>query len=331
MSNDSSNFSYTPSPADSSRPRGRKVQGVLRRGLDRALLRNVGKPTAGRKPSGTAVKSDGVSGDAAAGKAAGETAAAPSAANTRNVPLVPWGPIPAVAYTALVYFSAQIAASFLIIFYTRLRGWDHSYANDWLDHSIVSQFFFVLLAEALTFGAVWLFVSKRGASLRAIGWRRLRAKDTLYTLGGFFVYLAVYGVLLTLITNLVPSFNLDQKQQLGFDGAAGTDNLLLTFMSLVVLPPLVEETVFRGFVFGALRGKLKFVWAALLTSVLFASAHLQFGSGAPLLWAAALDTFTLSMVLCFLRERTGSLWPGILLHGLKNGIAFVSLFILATH
>jgi len=95
-----------------------------------------------------------------------------------------------------------------------------------------------------------------------------------------------------------------------------------------VLPPLVEETVFRGFVFAGLRNKLKFVWAALATSALFASAHLQIGNGQPLLWVAALDTFTLSLVLCYLREKTDSLWPGILLHALKNGIAFLSLFVL---
>ena len=55
---------------------------------------------------------------------------------------------------------------------------------------------------------------------------------------------------------------------------------------------------------------------------------MEFGSGQPLLWVAALDTFTLSMVLCYLRQETDSLWPGILLHALKNCIAFITLFVL---
>jgi membrane protease YdiL (CAAX protease family) len=59
---------------------------------------------------------------------------------------------------------------------------------------------------------------------------------------------------------------------------------------------------------------------------LFGVAHLQFGSGAPLLWVAALDTFTLSIVLCYLREKTGSVWAGVFLHAIKNAIAFVALF-----
>ena len=104
--------------------------------------------------------------------------------------------------------------------------------------------------------------------------------------------------------------------------------MLLTFVSLVVLPPLAEETVFRGFVYTGIRRRFPFLLSAVITSVLFAIPHLQFGEGAPLLWVAALDTFVLSLVLCYVRERTNSLWPGILIHALKNGIAFVALFLI---
>ena len=234
----------------------------------------------------------------------------------------------AVVFAVVIYFLAQFAASMLVIWYAHLRGWHGAVANDWLDHSIGAQFSFVLSAEIVTFGSIWWFIQAKGGNLRAIGWRWPRLKDPLYTVGGFVAYFMAYAVVLAVATHLFPSLNVDQKQRLGFDTVSGNGGLLLTFLSLVVLPPLVEETVFRGFVFAGLRNKLKFVWAALATSALFASAHLQIGNGQPLLWVAALDTFTLSLVLCYLREKTDSLWPGILLHALKNGIAFLSLFVL---
>ncbi len=192
---------------------------------------------------------------------------------------------------------------------------------------VTAQFWYVGLFEVLTFGAIWWFVRFRKSSLRAIGWRKPRWIDPVYTLAGFLVYIVAYGVLLAIATKLFPSLNVDQKQQLGFQEATGSLNLVLTYVSLAVLPPLVEETVFRGFVYTGIRTKLKPIVAALLTSALFATAHLEFGSGQPLLWVAALDTFTLSMVLCYLRQKTDSLWPGILLHSLKNSIAFISLFL----
>jgi membrane protease YdiL (CAAX protease family) len=76
-----------------------------------------------------------------------------------------------------------------------------------------------------------------------------------------------------------------------------------------------------------LRNKFSFPVAAVATSLLFALGHLQFGSGAPLLWVAGLDTFVLSVVLCYLREKTGSLWPGIMIHAAKNAVAFSVLFL----
>ena len=41
-----------------------------------------------------------------------------------------------------------------------------------------------------------------------------------------------------------------------------------------------------------------------------------------------LDTFILSLVLIYLREKTGGLWASITLHAFKNGVAFVALFAL---
>jgi membrane protease YdiL (CAAX protease family) len=50
-------------------------------------------------------------------------------------------------------------------------------------------------------------------------------------------------------------------------------------------------------------------------------------AGASLQWNVAADTFALSLVLCTLRQITGNIWAGVLLHMIKNGIAYYFLFI----
>jgi membrane protease YdiL (CAAX protease family) len=140
------------------------------------------------------------------------------------------------------------------------------------------------------------------------------------------LYYISYLVIVSVAGALVPALNVDQAQELGFN-PIGTGELILTFISLVILPPIVEETLMRGFLYTSLKKRLTKVNAALITSVIFAAAHLQFGSGAPLLWVAAIDTFVLSLFLVYLREKTGSLWASMTLHALKNGVAFASLFI----
>jgi uncharacterized protein len=79
----------------------------------------------------------------------------------------------------------------------------------------------------------------------------------------------------------------------------------------IVWAPLVEEVAFRGLLYGTLRTKLSMGPAALLSAGCFAAVHgygtlglaSVFWSG--ILWAVAY-------------ERTRSLWPAILAHGVNN-------------
>ena len=57
----------------------------------------------------------------------------------------------------------------------------------------------------------------------------------------------------------------------------------------------------------------------ILTSIVFAFLHGQ--------WNVAVTVFALSLILCSMREITGTIWSGVLLHMLSNGIAFYLLYI----
>lgn len=110
-----------------------------------------------------------------------------------------------------------------------------------------------------------------------------------------------------------------QQQDLGFATLSGGE-LLLGFIVLVVLTPIFEEAVFRGFLYGRLR-RTKLPWwvPAVIVSALFGLAHGQ--------WNVGLDVFVLSMVACVLREMTGSIWAGVVLHMAKNMLAFMLTFV----
>lgn len=196
------------------------------------------------------------------------------------------------------------------------------------ERSVFGQFSTAFVIYASMLGLVYLFMRYRKISFSSIGLNRLpKWKDLGYAVIVGIVYGLVLGMLLAVIENTVPGIDLEQEQQLGFDMMTQGPALILIFAALVILPPLVEEIIMRGFLYTGLRQKLKIPAAAVITSLVFAVAHLQIGSDAPPLYVAAIDTFVLSMFLIWLRERTGSLWSGIILHGLKNGLAFTLLFI----
>ena len=62
------------------------------------------------------------------------------------------------------------------------------------------------------------------------------------------------------------------------------------------------------------------VWlSVLVTSLAFGLAHLWAGTDKPLQWSVAVDTFSLSLVMCAAREYTGAVWVPMMVHIIKNG------------
>ena len=93
-----------------------------------------------------------------------------------------------------------------------------------------------------------------------------------------------------------------------------------TVFLIVVAAPITEETLFRGLFFGALRTRAPFWLAAGASGVLFGAVHLASGDVAV---AGLLTLF--GVILAWLYERTGSLWPPIILHMVNNAIAIIPL------
>lgn len=155
--------------------------------------------------------------------------------------------------------------------------------------------------------------------LKAIGLVVPKAKSFLMVLPAFFLYFAVSAAFTYFATKFIPGFKADQVQDVGLSNLISTPELIAGFLSLVVFTPLYEELIFRGVLFKGLRRKLPFWWSAVLTSIVFGIAHLQ--------WNVAVDVFALSLILCYLMEKSGSVVPAMVLHALKNSLAFILLFV----
>lgn len=144
-------------------------------------------------------------------------------------------------------------------------------------------------------------------------------KDLGYGLLAWGGYMILSVVVTVTLVQLVPGVDLDQTQDVGFTSLNSTLDIIYAFIVIVIVAPIVEELVFRGYLYGTLRPYMRWIGASLVTSVLFGFVHGQLNVG--------IDTFVLSTVLCYLRDRTGAIWSGILVHALKNGVAFYLLFV----
>lgn len=252
--------------------------------------------------------------------------------HSENIPdQTKWNPWLALLFALLVFVASQAVGTAAAVIYPTLQGATITGAIVWVQTSVIAQFVYIASAEAFTIGAIYLYLRKYTLRFGAIGLRRPRWRDPLYALMAVPVYYGIYLAAAGLLTSLIPSLNVDQAQQIGFTNVHGTTALIMTFVSLVILPALAEEILFRGFLYTSLKKALTPLAAVLITSAIFAAAHLPEGGAAGPLYIAAIDTFILSLVLIYLREKTGSLWAGITLHAIKNGVAFVALFLLHAH
>lgn len=245
-----------------------------------------------------------------------------------RVPRVPWNPWFGIVFLVLAYYFSQFVSGLLLSVFPLIRHWNYRQSTDWLNNSVPAQFIYVLLAESLMIGALYVFLRVYRQRFSVIGFVKPRWRDLGFGLIGALIYYVLYlFIAVPLVTHLLPSLNVDQAQQIGFQHVHGLAQLTLTFISLAILPPLAEEIMVRGFLYSSWRKAVPKLVAITLTSLMFASAHLPEGGAAGPLYIAAVDTFVLSVVLIGLRERTGSLWAGITTHAIKNSVAFMALFI----
>lgn len=175
------------------------------------------------------------------------------------------------------------------------------------------------ISELATVLLLWLIMKKLyRTDLKSIGLGRLQPGLLGWSVLAFPLYLIASTFFSNIVAHLF-GINLLQQQDIGYSNPNSFE-LTLTFIALVMLAPFVEETLFRGFLFKAFRRTFGFWTGAIAVSLLFAVAHGQANVG--------IDVFVLSMFLCYLREKTDSLWPSIALHALKNLVAFIFLFIM---
>jgi uncharacterized protein len=89
----------------------------------------------------------------------------------------------------------------------------------------------------------------------------------------------------------------------------------IMFTALLIGAPISEELLFRGFLLSALaKSRAGFWGAAVISNIAWTSTHL------PGNWTPILSVFVFGLLLSFILSRTGSIWPCVLAHAMGNAI-----------
>jgi len=220
----------------------------------------------------------------------------------------------AVAWSALQAVVVTFVAFSLSIIFTSIAG----YLAIKVGLSDTIQTFVLYTTNTLCLMLVSaIFINQRKVKFKDF-FKLPKYYVTLNLLPLYYVIYSLISVYINQLLILIPSYNANQAQPVGYNSVSGL-GLVLAFISLVVLTPLGEEILFRGVLYQGLKTKLNVILAAIVTSLLFGLAHAQ--------WNVGVDTFVLSLAAIYLYEKYQSLWFPIGLHAIKNFIAFIMIFV----
>jgi len=177
--------------------------------------------------------------------------------------------------------------------------------------SLFLEFVFYLLGIAVILGLVLI---RRRARLDELGWRMPGFGWIALSIpAAVAAYLLITGIG-DLTQVLFPTAQNGQVPEV--QGEYG-HFVGLAIPAVSVVAPIVEETFFRGFIYAWMRRHLNVPAAAALSGCFFALVHFQ-----PVIFV---PLAVLGAGLALLYEYSGSLLPGMIVHGLFNLIEIIQI------
>jgi membrane protease YdiL (CAAX protease family) len=238
----------------------------------------------------------------------------------------PWGWLDLLVFIGFGFFGLLVAAGIVvgvgvIGFGISIR--DLSQASTTPAKSIIA-----IVAQAVWSGFVLLYfytlvrMRTQTPFWRAMGWRGLHfagqttSASILRCLGG--------GAMLALIVSYAGRF-FNEKSDLPIEELFHSRPTVILLMGFgILVAPLVEETMFRGFLYPIVARRFGVAAGVIVTGVLFGAMHAQQLWGG---WGQISLLIGVGIVLTWVRARTGTVAASYLVHLGYNSLLFLGFFI----
>lgn len=184
-------------------------------------------------------------------------------------------------------------------------------------HPSLSFLLLYLIQFVVFFFPLWIFViGKHTAQKEDFGLLpvplSVLVKTVLKAYAGYFAFMLGISLVLTILGLQFPGF----ESQESYLPVFGNDlfGILIAFFVVVLIAPVIEEILFRGFIYRIFVKSFPKGFGNLLSALLFALVHVQFQTFVPL--------FVLGLILNYCYQKTGSIWTSIAFHSMNNLLAF---------
>jgi membrane protease YdiL (CAAX protease family) len=179
----------------------------------------------------------------------------------------------------------------------------------------------LLYALVLLFLYVSLSVLPGLPFWRTLGWRKITRPSGGRPRSPWLFYFTGCGLSLAV---LVTTFKMQPPEDVPIEELFRYKNTAMLFMAMAVLvAPLVEETVFRGYLYPLFAKSFGVANSVIITGILFGLMH---GAQLGWTWSLVLVLIAVGVIFTFVRARTGSVFASFLLHlGYNSMIALITV------
>jgi HAD superfamily hydrolase (TIGR01509 family) len=234
----------------------------------------------------------------------------------------PWGVWVTLGFTAAVAGAFILVQSMVVVVWVIISvASGRSVAPRSLETNGLLLALAICVSAPVTIALTWLFARMR-REMRVADYLALRPvspKAVLQWATVLLLLVVLSDVLTTWLGRpIVPEFMVQAYRTAGFVPFLG--------FAIIVVAPLMEEVLFRGFLFeGVLQSRLGAVGAVGLTSLVWALIHVQYDA------YGIATIFVTGLLLGYVRLKTGSLYATIFLHGLMNLVATLEVVVVLRH
>jgi uncharacterized protein len=218
----------------------------------------------------------------------------------------PWGRVKAFALAAIALLAGQLAALLALTWwYGRSIGQLPDFSGDGAAITLV-----IAVSTPVEVLLVALFAGRAGGNAADyLGLIWPRRGEVVVGFAAMAVLIVAGNVLSWFVgRSLVTPFQIDI-----YTTASAGGWLLWLWFAVVVLTPIGEEILFRGFLFRGWLQSPRDAWPVIVaTSLLWALIHVQYD------WYVISQIFIFGLLLGWIRWATGSTVLTMLLHGLIN-------------
>jgi membrane protease YdiL (CAAX protease family) len=236
---------------------------------------------------------------------------------------ISWSWVHLVLFLFFGFASLFIVQAGFLLYYAPTR---HFSSEKDFERFVLSKPQFAIGSMVLWYALIFLFLYVTLSVLRGfpfwrtLGWRKIKRPNGQPRSPWLFFF---GGCILSILVFIVTA-KMQPPEDVPIEELFRYKNTAILFMAMAVLvAPLVEETVFRGYLYPLFAKYFGVGTSILVTGVLFGLMH-----GAQLGWTWGLVSvlIVVGVIFTFVRARTGSVFASFLLHlGYNSMIALVTI------